>query len=206
MKTILKKYIVKTWDELTEEEKEKEKERYYEEIDREWYDVLYNDFEEDLSDIQGRYKNIKFDDIYLDDNSHGWWIDRVKNFNYQVDDIVIYGELISLYDIDLTIHQIINHITEDDVVVEDYYIDDNKLEKIKATKKYEKWVNDIVEDVNKWIDEINEVCIKYMSNYNYNYAPDDFVEDYFKNNDIEFKYYVDTIESNDIIKEDEVIK
>ena len=197
MKTILKKYVVKTWDELNEEEKEKEKERYYEEIDREWYDVLYNDFEEDLSDIQGRYKNIKFDDVYLDDNSHGWWIDRVKNFNYQVDDIVIYGELISLYDIDLTIHTIINHITEDDVVVEDYYIDDNKLEKIKATKKYKKWVNDIVEDVNKWIDEINEVCIKYMNNYNYNYASDDFVEDYFKNNDIEFKYYVDTIESEE---------
>ena len=200
MKTILKKYIVKTWDELNEEEKEKEKERYYEEIDREWYDVLYNDFEEDLSDIKDRYKNIKFDDIYLDDNSHGWWIDKVKNFNYQTDDIVIYGELISLYDIDLTIHQIINHITEDDVVVEDYYIDDNKLEKIKATKKYKKWVNDIVEDVNKWIDEINEVCIKYMNNYNYNYASDDFVEDYFKNNDIEFKYYVDTIESNEIIE------
>ena len=197
MKTNLKKYVVKTWDELNEEEKEKEKERYYEEIDREWYDVLYNDFEEDLSDIQGRYKNIKFDDVYLDDNSHGWWIDRVKNFNYQVDDIVIYGELISLYDIDLTIHTIINHITEDDVVVEDYYIDDNKLEKIKATKKYKKWVNDIVEDVNKWIDEINEVCIKYMNNYNYNYASDDFVEDYFKNNDIEFKYYVDTIESEE---------
>lgn len=198
MKTILKKYIVKTWDELTEDEKEIEKEKYCEEIYRDWDDLCYENFKNELEEIKERYKNIKFDDIYLDDNSHGWWIDRVKNFNYQVDDIEIYGELISLYDIDLTIHKIINHITEDDVVVEDYYIDDNKLEKIKATKKYKKWVNDIVEDVNKWIDDINEVCIKYMNNYNYNYTPDDFVEDYFKNNDIEFKYYVDTIESEEV--------
>lgn len=29
MKTIFKKYIVKTWDELTEEEKEKKKDEYY---------------------------------------------------------------------------------------------------------------------------------------------------------------------------------
>lgn len=198
MKTILKKYVVKTWDELTEEEKEEQKEKYCEEIYRDWDDLCYENFKNELEEIKERYKNIKFDDIYLDDNSHGWWIDRVKNFNYQTDDIAIYGELISLYDIDLTIHQIINHITEDDVVVEDYYIDDNKLEKIKATKKYKKWVNDIVEDVNKWIDEINEVCIKYMNNYNYNYAPDDFVEDYFINNDIEFKYYVETIDSEQV--------
>ena len=36
-----------------------------------------------------------------------------------------------------------------------------------------------------------------MNNYNYNYASDDFVEDYFINNDIEFEYYVDTIESEE---------
>lgn len=163
MKTILKKYIVKTWDELTEEEKEKEIERNCEILTNEWNNLCYENFEFELEDIKDSYKNIKFDDVYIDDNSQGWWIDRVKNFNYQVDDIVIYGELISLYDIDLTIHQIINHITEDDDVVEDYYIDSDKLKKIKATKKYQKLVNDIVEDVNKWIDEINEVCISYMN-------------------------------------------
>ena len=195
MKTILKKYVVKTWDELTEEEKKKKKERYYKEIDREWYDVLYNDFEEDLSDIKDRYKNIKFDDVYIDDNSQGWWIDCIKNFKYYPKEISIYGEDISLYDIDIKICRTINSITSDDIIIEDYYIDSEKLEKIKATKKYEKWVNEIVKDVNNWIDEINEVCENYMNNYNY--VPDDFVEDYFKNNDIEFTYYVNTIENEE---------
>lgn len=195
MKTILKKYIVKTWDELTEEEKEKEIERNCEILTNEWNNLCYENFEFELEDIKDSYKNIKFDDVYIDDNSQGWWIDRVKNFNYQVDDIEIYGESISLYDIDLTIHRIINHITEDDVVVEDYYIDSDKLKKIKATKKYQKWVNEIVKDVNKWIDEINEVCINYTRDI-YD-VPDDFVEDYFINNEIEFEYYVDTIDSKE---------
>lgn len=196
MKTILKKYVVKTWDELTKEEKEKEKERYYEEIESDWYDVLYNDFKESLSDIQDRYKNIKFDDIYLDDNSQGWWIDRIKNFNYQVDGLYVYDVYIRLYDIGLTIHKIISHITEDDIIIADYNIDSDELKKIKATKKYQKWVNDIVEDVNKWIDEINEVCINYMNDI-YD-MPDYFIEDYFINNDIEFEYYVNTIESEQV--------
>ena len=195
MKTILKKYIVKTWDELTEEEKEKEKERYCEEISRDWDDLCYENFKNELEEIKERYKNIKFDDIYLDGNSQGWWIDSIKNFEYYPKEISIYGEYISLYDIDIKICKTIKNITTDDIIIEDYYIDSEKLEKIKATKKYAKWVNDIVEDVNKWIDEINEVCINYMNNYNY--VPDDFVEDYFKNNDIEFTYYVNTIENEE---------
>ena len=104
MKRILKKYVVKTWDELTEEEKEAEKEKYCEEIFRDWDDLCYERFKYNLEDIKDRYKNIKFDDVCLDGNSHGWWIDSIKNFNYQVDDIEIYGELISLYYIDLTIY------------------------------------------------------------------------------------------------------
>ena len=198
MKTILKKYIVKTWDELTEDEKEVKKEKYCETISRDWEDLCYEDFKNELEEIKVRYKNIKFDDVYLDGNSQGWWIDSIKDFEYYPKEISIYGEDISLYDIDIKICQTIKNITTDDIIIEDYYIDSEKLEKIKATKKYEKWVNDIVEDVNKWIDEINEVCENYIKNYNY--VDDDFVEDYFKNNDIEFEYYVNTIEEDEVIK------
>lgn len=198
MKTILKKYVVKTWDELTEDEKETEKEKYCEEIYKDWDDLCYERFKYDLEDIKERYKNIKFDDILLDYNSHGYWIDSIKGFEYCPEEISIYGEDISLYDIDIKICQTIKNITTDDIIIEDYYIDSEKLEKIKATKKYKKWVNDIVEDVNNWIDEVNEICNNYIKNYNY--VPDDFVEDYFKNNYIEFEYYVNTVEEDEVIK------
>ena len=195
MKTILRKYIIKTWDELTEDEKEAEKEKYCERISRNWDELCYEDFKNELEDIKDRYKNIEFDDVYLDGNSQDWWIDSIKGFEYCPEEISIYGEDISLYDIDIKICQTIKNITTDDIIIEDYYIDSEKLEKIKTTKKYEKWINDIVEDVNKWIDEINEVCENYIKNYNY--VPDDFIEDYFKNNEIDFEYYVDTTESED---------
>lgn len=187
MKTILKKYVVKTWDELTKEEKEKKKEEYCEEISSTWDELCYEDFKNELEDIQDRYKNIKFDDVLLDYNSQvGYWIDKIKGFNYQVDNIKIYGELLCLYDIDIKIYKNINNITSDDIIIEDYYIDNNKLEKIKATKKYQKWVNDIVKDVNNWIDEINEVCVNYMNDFDD--VPDDFIDNYFISNDIEFEY------------------
>ena len=196
MKTIFKKYVVKTWDELTEDEKEAEKEKYCERISMTWDDLCYENFTNELEEIKTRYNNIKFDDVYLDGNSQGWWIDSIKGFEYYPEEIFIYGEDISLYDIDIKICKTIKNITTDDIIIEDYYIDDNKLEKIKATKKYKKWVNDIVEDVNKWIDEINEVCENYIKNYNY--VPDDFVEEFFTNREIDFEYYVNTVEEDEV--------
>ena len=203
METILKKYVVKTWDELTEEEKEVGKEKYCEEISRDWDDICYEDFKYELEDIKERYKNIKFDDILLDYNTQCYWLDKIKGFEYYPEEITIYGENIYLYDVDIKICKTINSITSDDIIIEDYYIDNDKLEKIKATKKYQKWVNKIVEDVNNWINEVNEVCKNYIEDWDD--IPDDFVEDYFKNNDIEFEYYINTIkENNEIIEEDEV--
>lgn len=196
MKTILKKYVVKTWDELAEEEKEKEIESNCEILTNEWNNLCYENFEFELEDIKDSYKNIKFDDVYIDDNSQGWWIDRIKGFEYYPEEIFIYGEDISLYDIDIKICRTIKNITADDIIIEDYYIDSDKLKKIKATKKYQKWVNEIVKDVNKWIDEINEVCINYTRDI-YD-VPDDFVEDYCKNNEVKFEYYVDTIEEDEV--------
>lgn len=196
MKTILKKYVVKTWNELTEEQKEQEKENYCEEISRDWDEVCYEDFKYGLEDIKDRYKNIKFNNVYLDYNSQGYWIDSIDGFDYSPEEITICGENINLYDIDIKICKTINSITSDDIIIEDYYIDDDKLEKIKATKKYQKWINKIVEDVNNWIKEVNEVCNTYMEDYDD--VPDDFVEDYFINNEIDFEYYADTVEEDEV--------
>lgn len=185
MKTILKKYVVKTWDELTEEEKEEQKNYYCEEISIKWDNLCYETFKNELEDIKNRYNNIKFDDVLLDyDSQVGYWIDEIKGFEYCPEEITICGESICLYDIDIKIYKTINNITNDDVIIEDYCIDSDKLEKIKATKKYQKWVNKIVEDVNKWVDEINEVCNTYIEDWDY--VPDDFVEEFFTG--IDFNY------------------
>lgn len=196
MKTILKKYVVKTWGELTEEEKEKEKENYCVEISNTWYDLCYEDFKYGLEEIKGKYKNIKFENVHIDDNSQGWWVDEVKGFKYCIDSISIYDENISVDDIDLTIRKTIEKINANDVIIDVYYIDSNKLEKIKNTKKYKKWIEKIVQNVNNWVEEINSLLEDYMKDIDC--IPDEFVEDYFINNDVEFEFYVDTIDNTQL--------
>lgn len=191
MKTILKKYVVKTWEELTEDEKEKKKENYCEDISSSWWELCYKDFEYGLEEIKEKYKNIKFENVYIDDNFQCWCVEEVKGFKYCTDSISIYDENISIDDIDLTIRKTIEMITANDVIIDDYYIDSNKLERIKNTKKYQKWVEEIVQDVNNWVEEINNLCKDYMKKV-YN-IPNEFVEDYFR--DDEFDFYVDTIDS-----------
>ena len=194
MKTILKKYVVKTWEELTEDEKEKKKENYCEDISSSGWELCYKDFEYGLEEIKEKYKNIKFENVYIDDNSQCWCVEEVKGFKYCTDSISIYDENISIDDIDLTIRKTIEMITANDVIIDDYYIDSNKLERIKNTKKYQKWVEEIVQDVNNWVEEINNLCKDYMKKV---YSiPDEFVEDYFR--DDEFVFYVDTIDSTQL--------
>lgn len=194
MKTILKKYVVKTWEELTKDEKEKKKENYCEEISSNWWELCYKGFEYGLEEIKEKYKNIKFENVYIEDGPRCWWVDRVEDFKYCTDSISIYDENISVDDIDLTIRETIEKINASDVIIDDYYIDSNKLERIKNTKKYQKWVEEIVQDVNNWVEEINNLCKDYMKKV---YSiPDEFVEDYFR--DDEFDFYVDTIDSTQL--------
>lgn len=55
-------------------------------------------------------------------------------------------------------------------------------------------VEEIVQDVNNWVEEINNLCKDYMKKV---YSiPDEFVEDYFR--DDEFDFYVDTIDSTQL--------
>lgn len=150
--------IKKTWDELTREEKEKEIEKNQELIYQYYQDDLAACYDCDLENIKDEYKNINFDYVYLDSNSQGGWIDSIKNFKYQAEPINIYGEDIEINDIYLHIRKYIEEITADDIDIYEYYIDNEKLEKIKATKKYQKWINNIVKDVNNWIDAVNDAA------------------------------------------------
>ena len=185
-------YTIKTWSELTPEEKEKEIERNHESIYSYYQDDLYYMFKDELENIKEKYKNIDFETVYIDSNSQGAWIDSIKNFKcyYNID---ILGETLEINEIDLHIRKYIEEITENDIFLYEYYIDSEKMEKIKNTKKYQKFINEIIKDVNNWIEEINKEC-KYLIDNEYRYPydindPDDleFLNNFFENEQFIFE-------------------
>lgn len=197
-------YIIKKWDELTDDEKIQEIENNQQSIYQCYQEDLVNIYESDLDYLKGKYKNINFDYIYLDGNSQGNWIDSVKNFKYYDNNINIYGEDIELHDIDLHIHKYIENITADDLDIYTYYLDDEKLEKIQATKKYQNFINKVIKDINNWIDEANEIAKNILSKeyycpYNLNDPEDvDYLNNYFY--DSEFTYTVTEADYENIRK------
>jgi hypothetical protein len=179
----------KNWNELTREEKEKEIEKHYESIYTEYQDYVYEGFKAEIECIKELYKNIEFDDIYTDSNSQGWWVDRICGFKYLADDIEIFGETITIYDIDFKIRRLIEDF---EICLYDYYIDDKKMEKIRNTKKFKEWENKIKADIENWVDEINRACVylgnaEYHTPYNLDDVDDrDFIENYFSDTEFVF--------------------
>jgi hypothetical protein len=190
-------HTIKKWNELSREEQDKEIEKHQEAIYCNYQDDMYENYKIGLDNLRYEFENIKFDDVYLDSNSQGWWIDSIKNFKYHCDNLIVYGEEIEIYDIDFHIRKLIETF---DIDIYDYYIDSDKLEKIKATKKYQKWIDDIRNDIEKWVDCVNDLCSDVgNSEYKYPYNMDDeddkyYLDMYFE--DMEFETY-------EIVKEDE---
>ena len=194
MKILNKKYIVKTWQELTEKEKEKAIQENSEQLYCDYDNSEWKDTEYCLIDLISNLKIIHFRDndilktISFDDNSQGWWIDRIKNFKYNADGIDVFGEHIDIYDVDFRIRKLIESF---DIDIYDYYINSDKLDRIKATKKYQKWEENIKQDIEKWVDCVNSLCSDLgNSEYQYPYNMSDeedknFLDWYFE--DIEFE-------------------
>ena len=159
--TIAKLHTIKYWEELTDEEKEEEIKKRQEEIYNCYQEDIYNGFLEDLDLLKEDYKDITFDTIYLDSNSHGGWIDRVKDFNCRYEGIEIYGEYIEIEDIELNIGKYINGF---EIYLNEYYIDEQKLEKIKNSKRFKKWYERIKKELNDWIEDANEYCSYVLKN------------------------------------------
>lgn len=156
---------IRTWDELTDEEKEEKIELNNEMIYRDYQDQLYEDFKYQLDEIRNEFKDITFDDIYFDSSSQGSWIDGIKGFKLNRD-IEVYGERLWVDDVDLHFRK---YICEDfEIYVDNYYVESDKLEKIENSKKYQDWLSDNKEYVNKWIDRVNEIS-KYMLDREYSY-------------------------------------
>lgn len=194
-------YTIKNWEELTREEKEKEIEHNQEAIYSSYQDDLYYIFKDELENIKDEFKNIEFDDVYFDSSSQGGWIDKVKNFKvYYTTNI--FGEEITVNDIDLHIRRYIEEITENDINIYDYYIDGEKLDRIKKTKKYQEFINNIIIEVNRWIDWINTAAKEVLQNeYRYPYNLDDpedadYLYNYFSDTEFTTDYQTETQKTN----------
>lgn len=158
-------HTLRTWSELTREEKEEEIEKNSEMIYQDYQNMLYEDFKYQLDEIRNEFKEITFDDIYFDSSSQGSWIDTIKNFKLNAS-INIYDEELWVDDIDLHFRKYIRDDFE--IYVDNYYIDDDKLARIENTKKYKNWLSEQYTLVSKWIDRVNEIS-KYMLDREYSY-------------------------------------
>lgn len=188
-------HTIKRWDELTREEQDEEIEKNQELIYQEYQDSMYENYKIGLDNLKYEFENISFDDIYMDSNSQGWWIDGIKNFRYNDNGIDVFGEHIDIYDIDFRIRKLIESF---DIDIYDYYIDSDKLDRIKATKKYQKWEENIRKDIEKWVDCVNSLCsdlgrAEYSCPYNMDNVEDKrFFDWYFEDMEFESIEYLES--------------
>ena len=150
-----------------------------------YQDCNYEDYKCELENLKEDFKDISFEDIYLDSNSQGWWIDRVKDFKLHFDDIEIYNE--SLYiDYDMKIRQDINYI---EIYGSSYYgVSDEKWSKIINTKKYQNWIGKVQKRVDEWKNRVNDICYNLgHSEYNFpSLEEDSYIFDcYFEDTEFE---------------------
>jgi hypothetical protein len=181
-------HTIKSWDELTDEEKEEEIDRHKEDIYMRYQDDLYEEYKMELDNLRYEFKNISFDEVYLDSNSQGGWIDSIKGFKINDEGINIYGENLWVDSVDFTIRR---YIEDFDIIVDDYYVDADKMTRIMETKKYKNWLDGIKNDIQKWVDRVNESS-KYILTreycYPYNIHDDEdkeWLDMYFEDMDFE---------------------
>lgn len=180
-------HTIRSWEELTREEKEKQIYDHSQAIYELYQEDMYLIYKEELEMLKQDFPHIDFEDIYLDSNSQGWWIDRIKGFRYEVDDLIVFNERVGVNDIDFKIRRLIEDF---DLDIWTYYIDSKTLSKIEKTKKYQNWVKKIEEDIQKWVDRVNTICTNLGdAEWNCPYNLDDEVDkDYLDNyfSDMEF--------------------
>ena len=193
MKVINKKYIVKTWDELTEEEKQEKIHNNWEDLVMEWDNGLWDETMNRLNDLLSELKIIRFngdvlDTFSFDDNSQGWWIGRIKTKN-----IIAFCDEFIFNEVDFDFGRRNQFQTD----FEDGYYNYNDLELManekaqndnglihvefnKAWKKFKKEYNYFVEQFNKIINDY------FDDRYD---MDEEFIDNYFE--DMEFEFLED---------------
>lgn len=180
MKTIYKKYIVKNFDELTQEEKEEQRKINFTSICELVAEDEYFALKEILEELKAQLKYITFEDVYFDDNSQGFWIDSVKNLSINAQTKKIYID-----NIDITITKYITSLK--------YLKVNNTWEHIKDIENkpgYKKIIEEIKKDFELFKNTINNAINKYYHNI---YNIDDETMDLYLQ-DAEFEYYIGTEE------------
>lgn len=182
-------YIIKEWAELNEAEKEREIKKYGDIIMEDWYDYIYECYKDSIEEIKDRYKEkgIEFDYVYIDSNSQGWWIDKIKNLKVYRS-IKIFGEDIEIDDVNIHSRKILEL---DDIYIYDYYIEEAKLKRIENTKKYKDFIASVKKDLEDMLEEINRVAKTYFED-EYNGAPEDFIDNIMEQNTYSFKITEET--------------
>ena len=177
MKTITKKFIVKSWDELTDKEKEWEKKKNSDHIWEFWGECCFECYKEDIQEVKRQLKYISFDNVYINENSQGWWIEGFKNLTCNIN-----NQTKNIYDIELDFGQLVDRISYveiDDGQWVDFYI-------LKELKGYKILYKKLLEDFEVFQNGINEAIKTY---YNDIYEiPNEFVESFFEGVEFEFEY------------------
>lgn len=186
-------HTIRSWEELSREEKEKEIEKRQEQIYECYQEDMYMLYNDELEQLKEDFPHIHFENIYLDSNSQGWCIDSIKDFHYDVDDLIVFNERVGISYVDFKIRKIIKDF---DLYVCDYYIDSKTLSRIVQTKKYQNWYNNIRKDIQNWIDRVNTICSELCNSaYNYPSNLDDEVERDFLDNYFSDMEFTDTREA-----------
>lgn len=211
MKILNKKYIIKTWQELTEKEKEKAIQENSEQLYCDYDDSEWQDVECCLNDLISNLKIIHFKNndilktISFDENSQGWWIDRVQEKNIRAT-----CDVFDFEDIELILKWGRLHTFENDsnnnlcgcycyfnqfkVDFENGYYTFEELEQMANTKTqngngfmfeefYTFW-NEFKKEYNYFVTQFNLITKDYFDN-RYNISQD-FIECFFENMEFEF--------------------
>ena len=217
MKVINKKYIVKTWDELTEEEKQEKIHSNWENLVIEWDNGLWDETVNCLNDLLSELKIIRFKGGILDtfsfgDNSHGWWIERIKTKNINAFcDTFDFSEvdfdfgrrnqsLLKTGDIKRAFvfcYCRFNHF-QTDFINGWYNLSDLKrLSNVKNKNgdlKYKEfnyaW-NEFKKEYNYFVEQFNKIINGYFDN-RYN-MDEEFIDNYFE--DMEFEFLEEVVEN-----------
>lgn len=219
MKVINKKYIVKTWDELTEEEKQEKIRNNWEDLVIEWDNGLWNVTISCLNDLLSELKIIDFegdvlDTFSFDDNSQGWWFERIKTKNIKAFcDMFAFNEvdfdlgrrsqsLLKMEDIENTFVGCYCYFNQFQTDFENGYYNYSDLEIISNTKnkngdlEYKEfnhaW-NEFKKEYNHFVEQFNKIINAYFDD---RYDMDEyFIDNYFE--DMEFEFLKEVVENED---------
>lgn len=207
MYKLIKTYIVKEWDELTEEEKEKEKEKNYDSILESWQEQQQELFEEEINRAQNdaiQFKKEWYNSLDVEDYNTTYWLrNNVRNINFNIDSFCINdlhfesdGKKLLKYN-DL---QKKNYYGGDISILPKYeisgdltgYVTFEEIEKaIENDEEFKKEYNIFIELYNEFVDDINNALSILDDFYD---VPDEFVEDY-----CEWKEY-EYLDKTEVIK------